>query len=419
MTAKSIMLKEQLLHFIWQHKLFNTKDLRTSDGLSLQIIDFGKYNKDGGPDFVNARILLDGIILAGNIELHVHASDWLLHKHQNDRKYNSVILHAVYVNDVMLEMPTLELNGRISSILIEKYESMMLSRDELICRHMIHTVDAFTLDNWRERLVIERLEHKAESILFNLSANNNDWEQTCYQLCARCFGSPVNKEPFEMLAQLLHYKILRKHSESKFQTEALLFGTAGLLEMDFEEEYPVALKKEYNYLKHKYKLQRLEMHQWQLLRMRPVAFPAIRLAWFAKLMRKMPLFDKIIGSEYADDLLCDIEASAYWKTHYVFDKQSKYNSKFLGNAFRDLLRINFFAPLLYAYGRSKDEEKYIEKAFAWLQETPAEQNAKTKLFNKSLEMSHAFHTQAVIELYDHYCTRKRCLECSIGNKILR
>ena len=414
-------MQERLLHFIWQNKLFNTKELKTVNGNEVQIFDFGKYNKDGGPDFWNAKVKIDDVILVGNIELHIYASDWKRHKHQHDKKYNNVILHVVYFNDdETLQLPTIQLNGRIPVILLEKYESMMLSKQELICENLLDAVDSFTLENWKERLMIERLERKSDEILVSLKEYNNDWEQTCYRLLAKYFGSHINKEPFETITRLLDYKIILKHANDIFQVEALLFGVAGFLNKDFVEIYPRELKAEYQFLKQKYKLSQLQEHQWQFLRMRPVSFPTIRLAWFAKVVQQMPLLTKILKTDNADFFLDNMEVSDYWSQHYVFDKLSKLKSKSIGDDFKSIIKINVAAPVLYAYGKCCGEEKYKDKAFEVLYQTNSEENFKTKKHtNQVWQKNTSFDSQAIIELNDNYCAGKRCLECAIGYKILR
>lgn len=419
--SKGTIMQERLLHFIWQNKLFNTKALTTTTGNDLQILDFGKYNKDGGPDFWNAKVKIDDITLIGNIELHIYASDWNLHKHQRDKKYNNVILHVVYFNDSGIEhLPTLELNGRVPHILLDRYESMMFSEKELICNNDIGNTDDFTLENWKERLVIERLERKSTEILERLKHNGNDWEQTCYQILGKYFGSHINKEPFELLTHFLDYKILLKHKDDIFQLEALLFGVAGFLNKDFVEIYPRALKQEYRFLKQKYALKQLQEHHWQFMRIRPVSFPTIRIAWFAKIIQQMPLLNSILELQKGNDFLDNITVSEYWNEHYLLDKLSKPKAKMLGADFKSILQINVFAPILYAYGRYGGGEKYTEKAFELLYNIPAEINTKTSIFKQAaLQQRHAFDTQAMIELYDNYCVHKRCLECVIGYKILR
>ena len=413
-------MQERLLHFIWQNKLFNTRDMQTVNGSKLQILDFGKYNNDGGPDFWNAKIKIDDILLIGNIELHVYASDWNLHKHHHDKKYNNVILHVVYFNDIPIqELATLELNGRIPVILLHKYEKMMLAEKSLLCQNVAEAIDDFTMENWKERLVIERMERKSAEIREILNQHNNDWEQACYQLMGKYFGSHINKEPFEQLARLLDYKLLMKHKTDSFQIEALLFGVAGFLNKDFVEIYPRALKEEYLFLKHKYGLKQMYEHQWQFLRIRPVSFPTIRIAFFAQFIRQMPFLHKIIEEDLFDTIAETMAVSDYWSNHYVFDKMSKLKTKKMGHDFKAVLQINVFIPLLYAYGKYTSSEKFIEKAIDLLRQIPAEQHSKTAVFEEVRLASHyAFDSQAFTELYDNYCSLKRCLQCAIGHKIL-
>lgn len=420
--VKDTFMKEQLFHFIWQHKLYNTRNLTTTDGCELQILEVGKHNKDGGPDFLQAKIKIDDVILLGNIELHIHTSDWKLHKHTNDKKYQNVILHVVYFNDDNDEMnlPTLELNGRISPILLDKYERLQISKQDLICKNMLHEVDDFTIENWKERLVAERMERKANSILEDLKKNGNDWENTFYHLLGKYFGSHINFYAFELLIKSIDYKILLKHQNDIFQLEALLFGVAGFLNKDFVEIYPRALKAEFQFLKHKYNLKEMQEYHWQFLRIRPSSFPTIRIALFAQLMQKMPLFSKVIASENSNKLLDKIEVSEYWKSHYVLDKLSKYRNKSLGEDFKQMLQINVFAPILFTYAKHHNDMELAEHAIDVLHKNEVEQNSKIEHFTSSnIRLKTSYDSQAILELYDNYCIKKRCLECRIGNKILR
>lgn len=413
-------MKENLLHFIWQNKLFNMRGLCTSSGMPLQIIDAGRYHCNGGPDFQQASIRIEDVILVGNIELHVRASDWYQHGHELDRKYRNVILHVVYFNDVATGLPTLELNGRILPSLLERYESMMLSKDVLICRPMLKSLDVITLEKWKERLLVERLERKAMLVRADLLACRNDWEQVCYRMFAKYFGGPVNGEVFEQLTRLLPLRILFKHKHDRLQAEALLFGTAGLLDADLEETYPQQLQQEYRFLRHKYQLRSLDAQQWQFLRMRPLSFPTIRLAWLAGLCAQMPFFSKLIAMDDAVEIVKEIRMDSYWETHYVMGKPSKHKSKLPGAEFRSAIAINVLAPLLYAYGSYTGEMDHIEKALSLLERTTAEDNHKTRPFREEVwACRNAYHSQALIELHDHYCRGKRCLDCAVGHRILK
>lgn len=414
-------MKEHLLHYIWQNKLFNTKELKTTEGSELQILSFGKYNKDGGPDFLNAKIKIEDIILVGHIELHIQSSDWKLHKHQLDKKYENVILHVVYNhNDIINKhLPTLELNGRISMILLDKYQQMSDSEEEYICKKFLNNVDVFTIENWKERMVVERLERKSIELLRLLQEYNSDWEKVCYQLLGKYFGSHINNEAFQMLTTYLDYKILLNHKENLFQLEALLFGVAGFLNKDFVEIYPRELKREYLYLKHKYQLKQMNEHQWQFLRIRPISFPTVRIAWFAQLVQYLPMMQQIIENKNSAQIIDKLNVSSYWESHFVFDKLSISKPKHSGKVFKDTLGINVFVPLIYAYGKYINGENYLQQALDILYAIPPEINNKTKLYEKNIfNQQNAFHSQSVIEMYDSYCLQKKCLECAIGNKIL-
>ena len=86
---------EHLLHYVWKHKLFPLQILQTTEGLRVEVIDSGLQNSDAGPDFFNAKLKIDGTLWVGNIEIHTHSSDWYRHGHNNDKAYDSVILHVV------------------------------------------------------------------------------------------------------------------------------------------------------------------------------------------------------------------------------------------------------------------------------------------------------------------------------------
>jgi hypothetical protein len=121
------MIKEQLLHYIWQFKKFDLFNLYTLCEKKIDIIHSGKYNTDAGPDFSLAKIMIDGIEWNGNIEIHVKSSDWIKHKHDLNTSYKNVILHVVYEADEKTRpfhnatIPVLELKPYISEKFLESY----------------------------------------------------------------------------------------------------------------------------------------------------------------------------------------------------------------------------------------------------------------------------------------------------------
>ena len=424
-------MKETILQYIWERQFFNRQDLNCTDGSRLQIIHPGFRNFDEGPDFFNAKVNIGGMLWAGNIEIHVKSSSWGLHKHNTHKLYESVILHIVMEDDQPILrnngdlVPTLVLDERISKQIIDQCNHLMDSSLQVPCENFILKVPQIIILSMHARVMTERLERKSSLILSSLKKNNYDWEETTYQLIAEFFGFKVNNEPFLMVAQALPHKILMKHSDSPMQTEALLFGQAGFLEEETDDVYHQELRKEYSFLSKKYNLsdKRLKRHQWKFLRMRPASFPTIRLSQLGGLMRhSQNLFSKIIEAENISGFrsLFNAEAADYWKYNYQFGRKTKSENKAIGLHSIDILIINTAIPLLFAYGIYKDNYEYISRSMEFLEQLPAEKNKIIEIWkNIGLQIHNAQESQASIELYNSYCTKKACLSCHIGHDIIR
>jgi Protein of unknown function (DUF2851) len=417
-------MTERLLQFIWQFQYYNKSELITSSGESLQVLIPGHYNTNQGPDFSNAKIKIGSTVWAGNIELHLKTSDWKKHNHHKDDNYNNVILHVVWENDVARTnwMPVLELKERVSKILLQRYEELMNSAGFIACENSIHTVRDITWRGWKERLLAERLMRKAKNVEAHLKQSNYHWEEIFWWLLARNFGMKVNADVFEEMARSVPLNILAKHKNQIHQLEALLLGQSNLLKENFNEDYPKMLQKEYEFYRKKYDLKPCHSPVF-FLRMRPGNFPSIRLAQLAMLVHESAhLFSKIKDATSVEEVKkwFDVTANDYWHYHYRFDETSAFKKKRLGATMIDNIIINTIAPMLFAYGNYHNEEKYKQKSLQWLEETSAENNSITKNFMKlNIENKNAFDSQALIELKNEYCNKKRCLECSVGNSILK
>lgn len=416
-------MTERLLQYIWQFQYFNKTGLVTIEGEPVQIISPGQFNTHQGPDFLEAKIRINKTIWAGAVELHINATDWKKHRHQQDKNYRNVILHVVWNDDgENSTMPVLELKSRVPKILLRRYAELMDAASFIACEKMIHTVKAITLDNWKERMLAERLMRKTRSIEEFLSQNNFHWEETFWWLLARNFGMKVNADAFEAIARSLSLKLLAGHRNQLMQLEALLFGQAGLLNEDFLEEYPCLLKKEYLFRQKKNGLQPVPI-SLLFLRMRPGNFPTVRLAQLAMLLhRSSHLFSKIKEAATLEEVRqqFDITASTYWNSHYCFDELSPLKEKKMGAGMIDNIIINTAVPVLFAYGHYHSEQQYKDKALQWLDETGAENNSIITGFGQAgIKSSHAFDSQSLLELKHEYCDKKRCLDCGIGNAILK
>ncbi|MBC8047403.1 MAG: DUF2851 family protein, partial [Fimbriimonadaceae bacterium] len=291
------------------------------------------------------------------------------------------------------------------------------------CEKSIRQVNEIVIKNQLSRMLAERLEEKALKYEQRLLINKNDWEETCYQLIARSFGTNVNADPFERVAQNLSFNTIRKHINNPMQIEALLFGQAGFLQSTFKEIYPHQLQSEYVYLQKKYQLEPIRKLEWKFLRLRPANFPTIRLSQFANFISQHDrIFQKILETKTYKQLqkLFCAEASAYWKEHYSFKKASSVKSAALGKNTIDLLLINTVAPLIYLYGQKTGNQKHIVHAIDMLENVAAEKNNITKGWNNlGIKTKSAAETQALLYLKKEYCTQKRCLECAVGNAVLQ
>jgi hypothetical protein len=419
-------MKEALLQYAWQHKLFYDSNLTTVNGNKVEIIDPGQLNTDAGPDFFNAKIKIGDTLWVGNVEVHVHSSDWAHHHHAADKAYNNIILHVVADCDQTIRRT----NGdEIEQLILpyypdleQRYDTLLQGNSFVACSDHIEKVPRILMSGWKNYLLTERLEQKTNDIETLLANLQNDWEEAFYITLARNFGTGINAIPFELLAKSLPQVYLAKHKDNLLQIEALLFGQSGLLNEAPNDDYTNLLKKEYDFLKHKYKLQPIDSHLWKLLRLHPQNFPHIRIAQFACLaFQSNKLFSKVINAKSLAEmeLLFRCNTSEYWQSHYTFNKLSASQNKPIGKLTIKILLINTVVPFLFCYGKYKDNTHLQELAFALLDQTTAEQNsivANWKLHN--VPVSSAFDSQALIQLKKNYCDKKKCLQCRIGHYVL-
>ena len=425
-------MKEEFLHYLWKYSLYDSERLVDNEKNKIVVLDPGEYNRDSGPDFFNARILVAGTIWAGNVEIHTKSSHFDNHGHQNDPAFNNVILHVVAENDKPVfnskgeELLTAEISFDPSYY--EKYTSLISNPYIIACQDDIKKLDVIPIRHWLDSLVIERLQSKMESILKIFSETGNDWEETFYRLLTRYFGFRVNTEPFEMLATALPLRIIRKHTDNIFQIEALLFGTAGLLEPGlFKEalidEYYRDLLKEYSILSSKYSLQPLHGWLWKFSKLRPSNFPTVRLSQLASMLAVSGgLFSKVLEATDINVIkeIFEVPASPYWDEHFIFGKKSRSFTKHTGSQAVDILLINSVIPLLFIYGRNRDNQIISERALSFLEEIPPEDNVIISEWKAAgIDAQTAFYSQSLIQLRNEYCKKRKCLDCRIGNKIIR
>lgn len=404
--------------------------MRTVDGEAVEVKDVGRLNTDAGPDFFNAKIKIGDVLWAGNVELHLNASDWKKHHHDMDAAYENVILHVVTVADDVVKRPQ---SGEPIPTIVLKYpllleynfDDLLKNKSWVPCASSLAQVDAFAKNIWLERLLVQRLEGKTAALQNVLSKNSNDWESTFYLQLSHYFGFKVNSQPFEQMAQSLPLSCLRHQGDNLLQMEALVFGQSGLLGIAPEEDaYVVSLRNEYVFLQNKYGLKPIDGEQWKMMRLRPGNMPYLRLAQFTSLLYLHPNF---VG-----DLLVDTSVEGlrkffavkpennYWNTHYRFGAQSSERPKQIGKLSVDVLIINVAVPFVFAYGRANGKEALCERALDLLEQLPPEQNSIVEHW-KGLGMAadNAARTQSLLQLKTNYCDKRECLRCSLCRGVLK
>ncbi|MDB4121398.1 DUF2851 family protein [bacterium] len=421
-------MQEDFLHYIWKHKKFRFNNLETTTGESIVVTSVGQHNFNSGPDFFNSKIKVGDQLWAGNVEIHIKSSDWFLHSHEQDQAYDNVILHVVWEDDTEVfrkdntPIPTLQLKDVVDVTMLNNYEKLFAKQNKWInCENDFPSTDDFVLSNWLERLYLERLERKSETINTLLVASKNDWESVFFKMLTKNFGLKVNGESFFSLAQSIDFSIIRKTQSNPQVLEAFLFGQAGLLEQDIENAYYLSLKNEYKFLKQKFGLQNNQVLPLQFFRLRPPNFPTIRLSQLANLYNKhQNLFSKVIELNEVEDFyeLFKVSTSEFWKTHYTFQKASKTSIKTLSKSFVDLLLINTILPIKFCYAKQKGVEIDSE-IIKIVTAITSEKNNIISAFNNLKKVSKSsLDSQALIQLKTEYCDKNNCLKCAVGNQFL-
>lgn len=416
------------MQYVWQYRLFPASGLKTVDGRRVCILNPGLLNTASGPDFFNASVEIDGQQWVGNIEIHVRASDWFRHGHHTDPAYDSVILHVVDFDDA----PVYRSGGQLipqmrlpcSPQFGVHYERLTdLAPRDLPCADIIRNLPAIHLTDWVTSLAYERLNDKADRIDGHLSALAGDWEETAYITVARALGFGINAEPFERLARSLPLRFLRKHADSMLSVEALIFGQAGLLPArESAEPYIQSLKTEYGFLAMKFGLKAPDSLGWKFSGVRPGNFPSRRLALLAEIIHsRKSIMSAILEIESLDDArsLFAIDLSGYWRNHFTLGGHYSEPMVATSKGSVNVLVINVVAPLMYAYGMSRDDTSLVDRAIYLLEELPPEKNSLVDVFTRSgMKVRDAFTSQALIQLRRAYCQQRKCLFCKVGHRHL-
>jgi hypothetical protein len=422
------MIPESLLQFIWKNQLFSSKQLRLAGGDPLEVLHTGTLNNHAGPDFQEARIRVNGTLWAGNIEVHVKASDWKRHKHHTDPAYRNVVLHVVWEDDERIldpsgnALPVFDLKHYVSLPVLETYRQLELASQPIACRGEPYSENAHTRA-WLDRMLVERLQSRSPEIQRILERCRFDWEEAAYVYLGRAFGFRVNADPFQQLALSVPLKVVQQCKSSVFKLEALFLGQSGLVDESVQDEYPRALYSEYRYLQKVYRLKSMERHVWKKARMRPMNFPTIRIVQFAHVLGGKIDFRAMLEEPPHTERFMqwlDVQPSAYWNTHFSPDQPSVALEKHLGREAQYRILVNAIAPFLLCFAQSRAQEHLREQVLDLFESLPAEDNRDLRQWKAwGITPQNAAEAQSLIGLFRSYCEKGRCLECGLGWQLLR
>lgn len=421
-------MNERFLHHVWSQPVFRSEPLHTVSREPLIILQPGIYNRDAGPDFFNARLRIGPAEWAGNVEIHLRASDWNRHGHQHDPLYGNCILHAVAVHDTDVFdvhgrlLPTFEFPAQALSEWWGHYEELVHRPAVIACADSMPSVPPHIWSGWMDRMLVERLEERVARVEQQLQISRGDWEDALFRATCRAMGFSVNADPMERVAASLPLRQLMKVVHRSEAVEALLFGQSGLLPHPAPDAYSEALAEEYRFQRHKLCIEPIPLPGWKFLRLRPRNFPTIRLAQLASLLKSVfPLLQRCLEENELKSLVekFRVEVSPYWHSHYRFGVESKPEEKWLGEDAIRLIMVNTVVPFVFARARYDGNMEWRDKALRWMGELPSERSLPLREWQEAgIRPLNAGDGQALLHLLRNYCTPKKCLSCSVGNHLI-
>jgi len=387
--------------------------MKLTDGKNFKLIYQGDYNaNESGPDFLNAKIEIEGIIWSGNVEIHVKSKDWYAHNHHFDNAYDSVILHVVYQynGDVKIGetiLPVLEIKDYIDMNHYRRFEKLLKAKKTILCGSALMEFPSIYFIEMKERALVQRLSRKTNNLF--QTVHSTDPKNVLYFLIARAMGTKVNQFPFEELTYRLPLSII-KQMKKKRQAQAICLAS-GLFIPESENDVLISTRLNQNGTFDN----RVFKSAWKQGGVRPSNHPYKRIVQFAYIIQK---FDFSVSFVYLNSKelyqyiieLLDLSKLKITEVDSIED---------LTLSFKHQLIINCFSPFLVWYGNNVEDEALVEKGIDLLQQIPPEENGIIKKWrNYGIVANNAAESQALLEIFNEFCVNKKCLTCTVGNKLL-
>ena len=204
------IFSEKLLQRIWMRGEFSLAEARTTAGVNVEVIEPGRWNVLGGPDFKGAKLRLGGRTVVGDVELHLRAADWKAHGHAHDPMYANVILHVVLfegkgaptLGHQDQEIPVLNLLPLLLYSLEDYAADAVLERlADRAADRAFESLAALSCEERHERiqaLAATRWEQKVRFAATRVAKLG--WEEACHQTALEILGYRFNRAPMLRLA---------------------------------------------------------------------------------------------------------------------------------------------------------------------------------------------------------------------------
>jgi hypothetical protein len=394
-------MKEEFLHFVWRTQSFSQLPLTTTDGNVVQVEYPGFLNRHAGPDFMDARVQIGDVLWCGPVELHLKSSDWVLHGHTGDPRYDNVILHVVYEMDKQIpaNVPILELKNHIIPGQWETVQQWKNVQDHIPCGGNFGDLRSVVRTNWMNRMAVERLEKRVSEWRSRSMELNGDLLQLFYEKFFRAFGFGLNGELFENVATRFTFRNSLRLIDEPELLKAVLLQMFGF---EVAKSKAVVWKKASALI---------EANQWSLLRPQALNTGKIRPKRNNK-VRIEQLADELSQISLWWNMIFNKAEMKEWKLELY--KKGRMNPLFAH------LAVNVFAPLLFFLHERKMDESYAERALELLELIPLEDNRITRLWKiHDVVGTNALESQGLIHLYGMYCEPRKCLNCALGAEKLK
>jgi hypothetical protein len=447
---------ERLISWIWEQQAL-VGPLPADDGYQYQVVFRGRpWGQERRPDFQGAILARgDGLLLRGDVEVHVRSTDWKRHGHARDAAYNSAVCQVVLWHDESAPIqrqdgtpiPSIELVTRLAAPLAELEQRAGLDttpRPRVPTLPCVQTED--DLVRLLEQAGVARFLEHAAAFEGDLAALPPD--EVLYRGALRAMGYTANTGGFQQLGAALPLGTLRAVASDAGCTgnqrlvslQAAILGMAGLLPgqrgIRADDAWPVSLEAAWRTQAGALP-EPLGAGVWRSWRVRPENVPVRRAAGMSLLLDRWgagdPL-DHVLGdlarAEFAGDpaLLAArwqarVPDDGFWATHHDFGKPLKTPRPWLVGAGRaGEVAVNVLLPFAYALGQATSDRALSERALTLYRRYPSGPPNRV-VREMAVQVGGAAgpklargacRQQGLLHLYRHWCDARDCARCSAG-----